>query len=159
MWPRNQCKIPYNFKAELLKYFQVLNIDLTFPGIENGGELCVRGENIMLGYIFNENPGKIVPLPNGWYDTGDAIEIDNEGYIKIVTVLSGLLRYQVRWYQYLQLRMKLRFVGQITAMVLLAFKTPSGEKLVLVTEKPDADRLELTKLKIGAKPNCDSIQN
>jgi acyl-[acyl-carrier-protein]-phospholipid O-acyltransferase/long-chain-fatty-acid--[acyl-carrier-protein] ligase len=53
------------------------------PGIPNAGILEVRGPNIMLGYINPENPGAIVPPPGGWYNTGDVVSIDEEGFIAI----------------------------------------------------------------------------
>lgn len=58
-------------------------------GIKNGGRLCIKGPNIMLGYIKSENPGVIVPpsvekLGANWYDTGDIVNINTEGYITIL---------------------------------------------------------------------------
>ena len=57
--------------------------------IENGGRLCIKGPNIMLGYIKPENPGVIEEpfvekLGNNWYDTGDIATIDEEGYLTIL---------------------------------------------------------------------------
>jgi len=53
------------------------------PGIEKGGELVVRGPNIMMGYILPEKPGVLVPLKDGWYHTGDVVEVDEIGYVFI----------------------------------------------------------------------------
>lgn len=58
-------------------------------GIQNGGKLCVKGPNIMLGYMKPENPGVIEApfvekLGNDWYDTGDIVSVDSEGYITIL---------------------------------------------------------------------------
>ncbi len=53
------------------------------PGIEEGGKLLVKGPNVMKGYIFHDNPGKIIPPENGWYDTGDIITLDDQGFITI----------------------------------------------------------------------------
>ena len=58
-------------------------------GIEKGGRLCIKGPNIMNGYIKPENPGQIIPtsvekLGDGWYDTGDIVSIDDEGYVTIL---------------------------------------------------------------------------
>ena len=52
-------------------------------GIERGGRLFVRGPNVMLGYIKSDAPGVIVPPKDGWHDTGDVAEIDDEGYLAI----------------------------------------------------------------------------
>ena len=52
-------------------------------GIEKGGELVVKGPNVMSGYILAEHPGVLVPPHNGWYHTGDVVEIDEIGFIKI----------------------------------------------------------------------------
>jgi len=38
----------------------------------------------MKGYLRAENPGVLEEPEGGWYDTGDIVEIDDEGYIKIV---------------------------------------------------------------------------
>jgi acyl-[acyl-carrier-protein]-phospholipid O-acyltransferase/long-chain-fatty-acid--[acyl-carrier-protein] ligase len=53
------------------------------PGIEEGGRLHVRGPNVMLGYLRAENPGVLETLQDGWHDTGDIVEIDDQGYITI----------------------------------------------------------------------------
>lgn len=53
----------------------------TIPNIQAGGKLIVSGPNVMLGYLFSDLPGQIQPLSSGWYDTGDIIEIDEEGYL------------------------------------------------------------------------------
>jgi acyl-[acyl-carrier-protein]-phospholipid O-acyltransferase/long-chain-fatty-acid--[acyl-carrier-protein] ligase len=52
-------------------------------GIPHAGRLLVRGPNIMLGYINSEQPGRIIPPPGGWYDTGDVVSIDSDGFISI----------------------------------------------------------------------------
>ena len=53
------------------------------PGIEEGGRLIVSGPNIMKGYFRADKPGVLEPPPDGWYDTGDIVDIDNEGYVTI----------------------------------------------------------------------------
>ncbi|MDI2091227.1 MFS transporter [Commensalibacter oyaizuii] len=53
------------------------------PGIDKGGKLIVKGDNIMIGYMLHTNPGKIQPPQDGWYDTGDIVEIDQDGFVII----------------------------------------------------------------------------
>ena len=53
------------------------------PGIESGGLLHVKGENVMLGYYMFDEPGVLKPPPDGWYNTGDIVEVDAEGFIHI----------------------------------------------------------------------------
>lgn len=52
-------------------------------GLTNGGRLFLRGPNVMKGYLSQANPGVIVPLEDGWHDTGDIAYIDEEGYMSI----------------------------------------------------------------------------
>ena len=53
------------------------------PGIEKGGRLIVEGPNVMLGYLKEDKPGEIQPPPNGRYDTGDIVSVDDEGFVTI----------------------------------------------------------------------------
>ena len=34
--------------------------------------------------MFASNPGVLVPVENGWYHTGDVVEVDDLGFVKIV---------------------------------------------------------------------------
>ncbi len=52
-------------------------------GIQEGGELYLKGPNIMQGYMRATNPGVLEPPKDGWYDTGDIVEIDTDGFISI----------------------------------------------------------------------------
>jgi acyl-[acyl-carrier-protein]-phospholipid O-acyltransferase/long-chain-fatty-acid--[acyl-carrier-protein] ligase len=56
-------------------------------GIDGGGRLQVKGPNVMVGYLLYSQPGKIVDASAkqgcGWYDTGDIVDVDPEGFVSI----------------------------------------------------------------------------
>ena len=58
------------------------------PGIDKGGMLHVRGPNVMSGYYRFDNPGQLQPPSSeageGWYETGDVVAIDDDGFVSIV---------------------------------------------------------------------------
>ncbi len=51
-------------------------------GIAEGGRLFVRGPNIMRGYL-NADANQAFKSLNGWYDTGDIVNVDAGGYLFI----------------------------------------------------------------------------
>jgi len=51
-------------------------------GVDEGGRLFVRGPNVMKGYLNVEANAKFQAL-DGWYDTGDIVSVDAEGYLHI----------------------------------------------------------------------------
>jgi acyl-[acyl-carrier-protein]-phospholipid O-acyltransferase/long-chain-fatty-acid--[acyl-carrier-protein] ligase len=61
---------------------------IAVPGIERGGMLHVQGPNLMSGYLRFEKPGELEPpaseAGNGWYNTGDVVEIDPAGFVRIL---------------------------------------------------------------------------
>ncbi|HEY9192036.1 MAG TPA: bifunctional acyl-ACP--phospholipid O-acyltransferase/long-chain-fatty-acid--ACP ligase [Methyloversatilis sp.] len=57
-------------------------------GIERGGVLHVTGPNLMSGYLKWDRPG-VLETPQsdageGWYNTGDVVEFDDDGFVRIV---------------------------------------------------------------------------
>jgi acyl-[acyl-carrier-protein]-phospholipid O-acyltransferase/long-chain-fatty-acid--[acyl-carrier-protein] ligase len=51
-------------------------------GVENAGRLFVRGPNVMRGYLNKDANAKFKSL-DGWYDTGDIVSVDSEGFFQI----------------------------------------------------------------------------
>jgi acyl-[acyl-carrier-protein]-phospholipid O-acyltransferase / long-chain-fatty-acid--[acyl-carrier-protein] ligase len=65
---------------------------IPIPGIDQGGRLQIQGPNLMKGYLLADNPGKLVAPSvidekgrehKNWYDTGDIVDIDQDGFIII----------------------------------------------------------------------------
>jgi acyl-[acyl-carrier-protein]-phospholipid O-acyltransferase/long-chain-fatty-acid--[acyl-carrier-protein] ligase len=52
-------------------------------GVAGGGRLFVHGPNVMKGYLNAEANAKFQAL-GGWYDTGDIVSVDAEGYLHIL---------------------------------------------------------------------------
>jgi acyl-[acyl-carrier-protein]-phospholipid O-acyltransferase/long-chain-fatty-acid--[acyl-carrier-protein] ligase len=50
---------------------------------ENSGRLFVRGPNVMRGYLNPDANAKFQAL-GGWYDTGDIVNVDADGYVHIL---------------------------------------------------------------------------
>ena len=49
------------------------------------GKLYVRGKNVMKGYLKNDAANhKYLVEDGGWYDTGDMVEVNEKGFLKIV---------------------------------------------------------------------------
>ena len=44
--------------------------------------------NQLKGYIKADNPGKLVPLKDGWYNTGDVVEVETPSGVIGVKILE-----------------------------------------------------------------------
>ena len=110
-------------------------------GIEEGGRLFVNGPNVMAGYLLIDNPGVVVPLENGWYDTGDIVEIDADGFVFIKGRAKRFAKIggeMVSLAAVEDLATKL-WPDTLHAAVSLP-DDRKGEQLVLVTEHKGAER-------------------
>jgi len=52
-------------------------------GVAEGGRLFVRGPNVMKGYLNADANATFLAL-GGWYDTGDIVSMDAEGYLHVL---------------------------------------------------------------------------
>jgi long-chain acyl-CoA synthetase len=55
------------------------------------GEVCIRGRNIMKGYLDNPEDTKAAFWPDGWFRSGDIGIMDGNGYLFIVDRLKDLI--------------------------------------------------------------------
>ncbi|ORX85161.1 acetyl-CoA synthetase-like protein [Basidiobolus meristosporus CBS 931.73] len=58
------------------------------------GELCVRGPNIMLGYLNNPEATTEVIDQDGFLHTGDVAKVDEDGHFFITDRLKELIKYK-----------------------------------------------------------------
>jgi acyl-[acyl-carrier-protein]-phospholipid O-acyltransferase/long-chain-fatty-acid--[acyl-carrier-protein] ligase len=113
-------------------------------GIEHGARLWLRGPNVMAGYLLPDQPGRLQPPEEGWYDTGDIVTIDPEGF---VTIAGRAKRFAKIGGEMISLTVAER-VAEIARPqdrhAVVALSDPRrGEKLVLLTESAGLDRGEL----------------
>jgi acyl-[acyl-carrier-protein]-phospholipid O-acyltransferase/long-chain-fatty-acid--[acyl-carrier-protein] ligase len=110
-------------------------------GIAGGGRLFVHGPNVMLGYLRAERPGVLEAPADGWYDTGDIVEIDAE---RFVTIKGRAKRFAKVAGEMVPLGAVEEFVSaQWPSAVHAVVTVPDakrGEQLVLVTDHPQAAR-------------------
>ena len=114
------------------------------PGIDEGGKLVVSGPNVMAGYLRADNPGVLQPPEDGWYDTGDVVAIDADGY---VSIKGRMKRFAKIGGEMVSLAAVEGYVSRLWhgyAHAVVTLPDPKkGEQLVLVTENPAAARDEL----------------
>jgi len=117
------------------------------PGVE-GGLLSVRGPNVMLGYVRADRPGVIEPPSTargeGWYDTGDIVSIDSNGFVTI----------EGRAKRFAKIAGEMVSLAAVEDLATRAWPdaqhacvnvpdAAKGEQLVLVTTRKDPVRAEL----------------
>lgn len=113
-------------------------------GLDGAGRLFIKGPNVMAGYLREENPGVIEALEDGWYDTGDVVSIDEDGYVAI--------RGRVKRFAKIGGEMVSLTVIENCASALwpdhqhIAVALPDerkGEQIILMSECPTAERPRL----------------
>ncbi len=111
----------------------------TVDGIPEGGRLFVRGPNVMAGYLLA--PGEPPQaLPEGWHDTGDVVSIGED---RVVTILGRVKRFAKIGGEMVSLTAVEDIVASLWPerkhAVVSTPDPKKGERLVLVTDQPDAD--------------------
>ncbi len=114
-------------------------------GIPTGGRLFLRGPNVMAGYLKPGNPDDLEELPGGWHDTGDICDVDDDRYVRI---LGRAKRFAKIGGEMVSLTAVESFAEAVWPdgrhAVVSIPDDKKGERLVLVTDRSDADVGSLT---------------
>jgi acyl-[acyl-carrier-protein]-phospholipid O-acyltransferase / long-chain-fatty-acid--[acyl-carrier-protein] ligase len=111
------------------------------PGVEDGGRLSVRGPNVMLGYLRAEKPGVLEPPAGGWHDTGDIVTIDKDGFVTIKGRAKRFAKIAGEMISFAAIEaLAVELWPDTPSAVASLPDARKGERLVLVTQQPDATR-------------------
>ncbi|GLS00301.1 acyl-ACP synthetase [Brevundimonas denitrificans] len=109
-------------------------------GIPDGGRLFLRGPNVMKGYLSAEDPESVEPLAGGWHDTGDIVDIDKDGYVSILGRIKRFAKIGGEMVSLTAVEGLASAVWPDARHAVVSIPDArKGEKLVLVTDRRDAD--------------------
>jgi acyl-[acyl-carrier-protein]-phospholipid O-acyltransferase/long-chain-fatty-acid--[acyl-carrier-protein] ligase len=115
------------------------------PGITDGKKLIVSGPNIMKGYLLSNNPGKIIPPQDGWYDTGDIVAIDDKGYISIKGRAKRFAKIAGEMVSLTATEVNIAKLDPKSAHAIVAIPdAKKGEQLVLMTTNQNLKRADIS---------------
>lgn len=105
-------------------------------GVETGGRLHVRGPNIMEGYL-NPDANAAFKELEGWYDTGDIVDVDEAGFVHIIGRLKRFAKISGEMVSLTAIEQsltgKFEHLGlRIEVVVLTQPDTRRGEKLIAI---------------------------
>jgi acyl-[acyl-carrier-protein]-phospholipid O-acyltransferase/long-chain-fatty-acid--[acyl-carrier-protein] ligase len=109
-------------------------------GIPDGGRLFLRGPNVMQGYLSPDDPEVVEPLAGGWHDTGDIVDIDKDGYVSILGRMKRFAKIGGEMVSLTAVEGLASAVWPEARHAVVSIPDArKGEKLVLVTDRRDAD--------------------
>ncbi len=121
-------------------------------GVEEGGRLFVRGPNVMRGYL-NADANAKFQAHGGWYDTGDIVHVDADGYLHIRGRMKRFAKISGEMVSLTAVEDALagafpQFGLRCAVAVITQPDADKGEKLIAVTNEP---KLQLADLRAAIK--------
>ncbi len=114
------------------------------PGIEGGQRLFVRGPNVMRGYLDPTKPFGIDVLPQGWHDTGDVVDVDADGFIRILGRVKRFAKIGGEMVSLNAVEGYAQTVWPHNTHAAIALPDPrKGERIILFTDNPHAEAADL----------------
>jgi acyl-[acyl-carrier-protein]-phospholipid O-acyltransferase/long-chain-fatty-acid--[acyl-carrier-protein] ligase len=114
------------------------------PGIEKGGRLFLQGPNVMMGYLTTDQPGVIQPLAEGWHDTGDVVEIDEDGFVAIRGRVKRFANIGGETISLAVVENCTKAVWPENEHVALTIPdAKKGEQIYVLSDCPDANRIDI----------------
>ena len=115
-------------------------------GLEPGqGKLVIHGPNIMKGYLLADAPGVLQPPEGGWYDTGDIVVVDEQGFISIQGRLKRFAKIGGEMVSLTAVESALQKMWPEAMHAVVSVKDDKkGERLILFTTQADARAEDIT---------------
>jgi acyl-[acyl-carrier-protein]-phospholipid O-acyltransferase/long-chain-fatty-acid--[acyl-carrier-protein] ligase len=122
------------------------------PGVEEGGRLFVKGPNVMKGYLNPDAHRKFQEL-DGWYDTGDIVHVDGDGYLHIRGRMKRFAKVSGEMVSLTAVEDALagafpQFGLRCAVAVIAQPDEDKGEKLIAVTNEP---KIQLADIRAAVK--------
>ena len=73
---------------------RIVDLEGNDLGVDEDGELWIRGPQVMKGYLNNEEATASTIDSDGWLHTGDVAHFDSDGHIYIVDRIKELIKYK-----------------------------------------------------------------
>lgn len=115
------------------------------PGVDDGGRLFVKGPNVMLGYYKDDKPGVLQLNEDSWYDTGDIVNVDIDGYVKILGRAKRFAKIAGEMVSLSAVEVMVEKIYSDSDHAVVAIPDArKGEQLILVTTHDKAERKDLS---------------
>jgi acyl-[acyl-carrier-protein]-phospholipid O-acyltransferase/long-chain-fatty-acid--[acyl-carrier-protein] ligase len=116
----------------------------SIPGV---GRLHVKGPSIMLGYLLHSRPGRLVKAMSsqgeGWYDTGDLVSRDEQGFLFVHGRAEDFVELQGRTVSLGEIEAVVARLWPDNLHAVVSLPESGAHRLVLVTDRAEAHGCDL----------------